>query len=252
MRIEGNNRSNQTNENLTYKEYKTNMQKKNRRQNVMMFLSIFAVLLLVFLGVARLMSPDVDISIGDDSQKSGYEDEYRRGVDSRLKALQQEDEMNLLEQDKASEIEEDGVVRIPKQEDKSFKPIEEEEPVATAVNTEHSPMEHPAASTVNPIAPDAAPTSLRNNAGNNVAVAPTVLPEQTKTYRVYVGMYSTQAQAEVARGILQEAGLGLTPNIKQAAGGYTLQVGAFSSKASATNLSNKLLINNYPARVVSD
>ena len=65
-------------------------------------------------------------------------------------------------------------------------------------------------------------------------------------------MYSSQTQAEVARGILQDAGLGVTPAIKQVGGGYTLQVGAFSSKESANNLSNKLLMNNYPSRVVSD
>ena len=252
MRIEGGNSSNKPNENLTYKDYKINMQKKRKQQNIMMFLSVFAVLLLIFLGVARLMSPDVDISIGDDSQKTNYEDEYRRGVDSRLKALQQEDEMNLMEHDKASETEEDGIVKIPKLEDKSFKPIEEEEPVATKHSDVIGNGQSVGSGVVNPISPDSAPTSLRNNANNNVSVASSAVPEQTKTYRVYVGMYSTQAQAEVARGILQEAGLGLTPNIRQAAGGYTLQVGAFSSKASATNLSNKLLINNYPARVVSD
>ena len=62
----------------------------------------------------------------------------------------------------------------------------------------------------------------------------------------------TQAQAEVARGILQDAGLGVAPNIKQIPGGYTLQVGAFGSKDAANVLSNKLLLNNYPARVSSD
>lgn len=246
MRMQGSNkRQVQPDENLTYKDYKIQQQKKIRQQNIMMFLSIFVVLLIVFLGVARLLSPDVDITLGDDHSRSNVEDEYRAGVDRRLKALQEEDEMLHSSNGNASEIEEDGVVKIPKQEDKSFKPIEEETPVQTTNKDAVVDMGNP-----HPISPDVSPNSLRNHAGNEVTVAPVTVPQ--KTYRVYVGMYSTQSQAEVARGILQDAGLGVTPNIKQAAGGYTLQVGAFSSKASATNLSNRLLLNNYPARVVSD
>lgn len=241
MRIENSNPSDQPKEKLTYKEYKQLQQKKIKRQNMMMFLSIFAVLIIIFLGVVRLMSPDVDISLGDDSLQTSMEEEYSRGVDSRLKALQQEDDMNLSEHDQATMTEEDGVVKIPKHEDKSFKPIEDVEPVAT------NHQEKTKTETAPELPNSAAPTALRQPAAveNHAAPAPV-------TYRVYVGMYSNQVQAEVARGILQEAGLGVTPNIKQTAGGYTLQVGAFSSKASASNLSNKLLMNNYPARVVSE
>jgi cell division protein FtsN len=252
MRIEGNNSpAHQERERLTYKDYKAEQKIKNRKQAIMMFLSIFAVLVLIFLGVAKLMSPDVDISLGDDSKTE--QEEYNRGIDSRLKILQEDDDMNLTEHDKDdSLVEEDGVVKIPKTEDKSFKPLEDEEPVITAKEEESAEKIDKQETHHNPISPDAAPTSLKNNASNNVNVHPTPAATAAKTYRVYVGMYSTQSQAEVARGILQESGMGLTPTIKQAAGGYTLQVGAFSSKETATNLSNKLLINNYPARVVSD
>ena len=255
MRMENGNPTGQTNERRAYQDFKENQFKKRKKQNIMMFLSIFAVLLLIFLGVAKLMSPDIDISLGDDSQRNTQsEDDYRRGVDSRLKLLQQDDDMNLTEHDNDdSQVEEDGVVKIPQNlTDRSFKPIEDEEPVATAKTYEEQQTStEKNNNSASAISPDSAPTSLRNNASHNVAVAPTTV-QTPKTYKVYVGMYSTQSQAEVARGILQEAGMGLTPHIKQAAGGYTLQVGAFSSKESATNLSNKLLINNYPARVVSD
>lgn len=246
MRMQGNGkRQEQPNENLSYKDYKIQQQKKLRQQNIMMFLSIFVVLLLIFLGVARLLSPDVDITLGDEKSKNYIEDEYNAGVDRRLKALQEEDEINHSEANETSEVEEDGVVKIPKQDDKSFKPLEENEPVQTSHNELNTG--NPLA---NPISPDSAPTSLRNNSANEVIAPPVSV--QNQTHRVYVGMYTTQAQAEVARGILQDAGLGVTPHIKQTADGYTLQVGAFSSKATATNLSNRLLLNNYPARVVSE
>lgn len=246
MRIQGNDkRQEQPDTNLSYKDYKTQQQKKIRQQNIMMFLSIFVVLLLIFLGVARLLSPDIDITLGDEHSKSNIDEEYTNsGIDPRLKALQKEDEMRSLPNENASEIEEDGIVKIPKQEDRSLSPLEEEK-LQTSNNTPTTGV-----TIAPPVPAEAEIITLRPNASNDTSVSAISVPQQT--HRVYVGMYSTQAQAEVARGILQDAGLGLTPHIKQTAGGYTLQVGAFSSKTTATNLSNKLLMNNYPARVVSE
>ena len=216
-----------------------------KKQNVSMFMSIFIVLLIVFLGFAKMLSPDIDITLGDDSYNSQEEDNLRE-VDSRLKALQAEDDGMLSEED-AALIEEDGYVLIPKGREASSEPAEnmpaENEPnVTETVNPDaHADSPVHVSGPSEPVqAPVAAPVV-------SVPVAPTL-----KTYRVYVGMYSSQSQAEVARGILQDAGLGVAPNIKQIGGGYTLQVGAFNSKDAASALANKLLMNNYPARVSSD
>ena len=225
MRIE--NGMNPNEGKISYNDYKKKLA-VNKRQNIMMFASIFLVLLLVFLGVAKIMSPDIDITLGDDSRQMPQEEEYSHGIDSRLKSLQQEDEMT--ENSAESAIEEDGLVKIPKREDNSISALKDEEPVVSKGPEDEIKKE----------APDAPkPVEITE-------------PAVTKTYRVYVGSYSTQEQAEVARGILQEAGLGVYPNIKHVGGSYTLQVGAFSSQESASNLSGKLLMNNYPARVVSD
>lgn len=254
MRIENNSsttRQNTQNEYRKMPQQKTSV--KYNKQNLMMFLSIFAVLLLIFLGLARLMSPDVDISLGDDNINMEQEDEYGHSVDSRLRMLQQDDEMNLLEHDNDdSLIEEDGIVTIPKFEEKTMLKLEDEEPVNTASEKEEEKVKQEKKQP--PQAANAHETeipAIRQSSAVESAPTPPI-PQVTKTYRVYVGMYSSQAQAEVAKGILQDAGLGVSPTIKQAAGGYTLQVGAFNSKDSATNLTNRLLMNNYPARVVSD
>lgn len=219
--------------NITYKDYENKTENK-KKLSTMTFLSVFAVLLIIFLGFAKLVSPDVDISLGDDSTSSSYDsdmdDSYHGGVDSRLKKLKDEDDGNLGNPD--AEVEEDGLVKIPQKHDEEVAEKSPKEPVATQPETPEKQVqaEAPAPQTASP--------------------APT--PQPAVTYRVLVGMYSTQAQAEVAKGILQDAGLGVTPRIRQINSGYTLQVGAFSSKESATNLSNKLLMNNYPARVVSE
>ena len=238
------------NENLSYNDYKSKMAIK-KKQSIIMFLSVFLVLLLVFLGIAKIMSPDVDISFGDTNNRGNLSESETQssGIDSRLVSLKNEDD---LEDTKTENLtEEDGLVQIPRNENQ-FHNSNIEEPVDTVKVNEPDILlkKTPQNENPHPISSDVAPTSLNNQANLHVEqpkvnLAPT-------TYRVYVGMYSTKSQAEVARGILSEAGLGLTPNIKQAAGGYTLQVGAFSSKESASNLANKLLINNYPARVVSD
>ena len=254
MRIETTNSNTHRPEQAAYIKARQEEMTRRKKQNIMMILSIFAVLLLVFLGLVKLMAPDIDISLGEENLRSEQEDNYRRSVDSRLRMLQQDDEMNLLEHDKdESDIEEDGVVTIPKTEEKVMLELEDEEPVQTAVNDTnkqdvHEEKQHEEPALRKPA--DIDNSSAKSDLSANSSQAP--IPPAEKTYRVYVGIYSTQAQAEVAKGILKDSGLGVSPNVKHAAGGYTLQAGAFSSKEAATNLTNKLLMNNYPARVVSD
>lgn len=248
MRVE---QGNEKKENLSYKDYQDKVAKQ-KKQNITMFVSIFFVLLIVFLGVVRLMSPDVDISLGEDRNSQAQEDDamVQYGVDSRLKELQREDELSGENAENATE--EDGLVKIPKTEDKSFLAIKDEEPVATVKYSSSDNDSHQVTTDPHPISSSASPTSLQRGITEHTPAAQTEVVNQPKTYRVYVGMYSSQAQAEVARGILQDSGMGLTPVIKQAAGGFTLQVGAFSKKETASNLASRLLNNNYPARVVTD
>lgn len=235
---------------MSYKEYKRKVV-KNKKHNFMMFVSIFFVLLLIFLGFAKLMSPDVDITIGDNSTQTTEivdDNNYTNmGVDNRLKAIQEEDATApTVEKSTEEEVTEDaGLVKIPEKTEKISK---ETDSVTDSIVDE--PVQKHQKITAN---------DLNSTAENNVSApspaTPTPITSSTATAitaRVVVGFYNTQAQAEVARGILQESGLGVTPHIRPMGAGYTLQAGAFSSKESANNLANKLLMNNYPARVIID
>lgn len=219
---------------VSYKEYKKKIV-KNKKQSLMMFISIFFVLLLIFLGFAKLMSPDVDIAIGEDNVNAESAEDTFYGksgnVDERLKALQNEDDGNGSVSDDAK-TEDAGLVKIP---EKSSKATAEESKIEQEIDSIDEPIKK---------------QSTASNAPAPVQKAQPV--QSTVTARVVVGFYNTQAQADVARGILQDAGLGVTPHIRPMGAGYTLQVGAYSSKESANNLANKLLMNNYPARVVVD
>ncbi len=238
-------------DNMSYKEYQAKIAMK-KKQSITMFLSVFAILLIIFLGVAKILSPDVDITLGDESNQASIEEDYQGGVDSRLKDLQNEDSTEAPNPDSLEE--EAGLVKIPKHESGlPDMPVEnpsvrDEDPaIELNSNVQKSNVVDP-----NPISHTSSPASLQQGITQHTPANQVEPVFQPKTYRVYVGMYSNQSQAEVARGILQDSGMGLTPVIKQAAGGYTLQVGAFSKKETAVNLSNRLLNSNYPARVVSD
>jgi len=76
--------------------------------------------------------------------------------------------------------------------------------------------------------------------------------EQPVVTRVVVGSYATEKQAEVAKSIIQDAGLGITPVVKNIGGYYTLQVGSYSSKEKAQQVMNNLLRSNFPARTVTN
>ena len=147
-------------------DYSNKHKSANKKQNFMMFLSIFFVLLLVFLGFARMLSPDVDITLGDDSENY-QESESINEVDSRLKALQAEDEDGYIEDENV--IEEDGLVLIPKKQDSEQNSDVQED---LALSEKNEPAEAPARENITEVpSPVTAP----------VAEAPVTT---AKTYRV--------------------------------------------------------------------
>ena len=76
----------------TFKDYKEKLT-KNPHEGVIMFISAFFVMLLLFLGIAKQISPEVDVAIGNDSQNTEFDaNEYAsQSIDERLKLIQMED-----------------------------------------------------------------------------------------------------------------------------------------------------------------
>lgn len=222
---------------ISYRDYKK-LVNRNPKQSLILFVSVFFTLLLVFLGFAKLMSPDVDISLGDEEVALEEDSGIRGGVDHRLKEIQMEDNYDAIGGEDLA-VEDDGKVVIPKTKD--TKPEEavapqEEEPIN---------LEHKSAAP----APQA-DVSHEETKQTTAAPAPQAAPTPAINARVVVGFYTTAEQAEVARSILQDAGLGMAPFIRKMGSGYTLQVGSYNSKEKAMNIANELLIKNYPARVI--
>ena len=59
---------------ISYKEYQKKVT-KNPNDGIVIFVSAFFILLLLFLGIAKQISPEVDVSIGDEPSVSDSADE---------------------------------------------------------------------------------------------------------------------------------------------------------------------------------
>lgn len=197
---------------ISYKEYQRKVNEKPK-DGIIIFVSAFFILLLLFLGIAKQITPDVDVTISDENSK-----DTKSEVDERLKILQMEDNNEMF----SPELDEKVVIPDFK------KAAEEEQPEEKAEQPEEK-------------------IQLTETAPKSEQTAGT-----SQTAKVVVGYYSTKEQAEVAKGILSESGLNITPFVRSIGGAYTIQAGSFSGRDKAQDLANELLRNNYPARIITE
>lgn len=220
---------------VSYRDYKKKLA-RNPRQGIILFVSAFFLLLLIFLGAAKLMAPDVDIAIGDDPEVTTEMEGIERAgsVDDRLKQLQEEDNgVGSVDTTFSPELDEKVKIPVPEKKEEPLS-TQEEEPIVL----EHTKPE-----------PKVQPTAPKVD--TEPRVTPPAAPVVT-TAKVYVGHYSTADQAEVAKSIIMDSGLGVNVFVKNVNGSYTLQAGSYSSRDKAQALANQLLKNNFPARVVTE
>lgn len=227
-----------------YKEFKK--YKKNKdvtSKNVLtVFITTFLIMLVFFIGAAKRISPDVDVTIGEDNEVEKKESGLgvKGFIDNRLKAIQSEDTISETQTTKnkikKSETEEEEI-----SDDKYFnKELEQKVTIPVKNNKEN-----------NLNSSDKKEINSNENLTNKVEQTVSK-PVHNTIAKVVVGNYSSIDQAKVAQSILQEAGLGVTPFIKNIHGSYTLQVGSFSSEEKAQSLTNELLKNNFPAKIIKE
>ena len=215
---------------ISYKEYQKKVTKKPN-EGIIIFVSAFFILLLLFLGIAKQLSPEIDVSIGDDENSSAATEDVAgnsTSVDDRLKLLQQEDAGQKEQENSfAPELDEKVVLPEHKKSDLTEGGVQEEVTLPNK-NVESK-------STVTSSSP---------------AKQTTATQAQTNSAKVVVGYYSTRDQAEVAKGIIAESGLNISPYVRNIGGAYTIQVGSYSTREKAQSVVNELLRNNYPARII--
>lgn len=232
---------------LSYDRYKKKKKKDTSKNSVLIGITTFFVALLLFTIVAKSLSPNVDVTIGDDSGTDAKETGLgvKKFIDERLKMIQMDDNsagVSLKDDKKIPGYDDESFnkfsqtqeekINLPNKKDKSDSDIVEDEPMSSSQSSKTTQ------SAQNPPRPTSKDLST-----------PFVTPKVSK---VYVGRYATLEQAKVAQGILLDSGIDITPFVKDLGGSYTLQVGSYSSKAKADGLASELQRNNFPARVVQE
>jgi len=224
---------------MSYSRYK---KKKNTtsKKSVLIFVTTFFATLLLFTIIVSQLSPNVDVTIGDDTSIEAKESGLgvKRFIDDRLKMIQMEDNgagasTKTIEDKKAAGFQDanfdsfskelDEKVQLPSQNKDNSDSIKEK--TTARVQTPPRPSK------------------------NDDLSKPFESPKMAK---VLVGYYTTVDQAKVAQGILLDSGLNVTPFIKDLGGAYTLQVGSYSSRSKAEGLASELSKNNFPARVIQE
>ena len=247
----------ETSSHFSYNEYKKKV-KKSPNSDLMVFLSVFIIGLLIILGFAKILSPNVDVGINvDDEEISSVEDSVEdnnpspMAIDERLRRIQMEDEGKAEGDEEMFSPELDEKVVLPTQHKKTVGQREAEK--AVEVMNETKKQEKEADAFAKSIQSHESP-QLRHDTASPVhsqqTAAPAPVTDQIVNAKVVVGYYATDKQAEVAKSIIQDAGLGVTPIVKNLGGYYTLQVGSYSSREKAQQAANNLLKSNFPARVI--
>lgn len=235
---------------FTYNDYRRKV-KKGPNKDLTIFASVFIIGVLIILGFAKILSPNVDVSITNENEMtaSSFEDDNTTSViDDRLKRLQMEDEGRKEGDEKMFSPELDEKVVLPKQRKKTVGEMEAEmADLMHSQKEEQRQKEENHAKDVKKEQTSTAPAPAQEK-----KIQPSPQPSQIVNAKVVVGYYATEKQAEVAKSIIQDAGVNVTPMVKNLGGYYTLQVGSYSSREKAQQAANQLLKSNFPARVITE
>lgn len=238
---------------FTYNEYPKKV-KKPINTDIMIFVSVFIIGLLIILGFAKILSPNVDVAISVSDEAAIVQDDDNASsvaIDDRLHHLKLEDDGKKEGDEEMFSPELDEKVILPQQQRKTVGQMEAEmaEPHPQAVtvkdlNSVNDSINNASQNKADVKSPKQSPQEPQQ------APKPVARGEQIVNAKVVVGSYATEKQAEVAKSIIQDAGLGVVPIVKNIGGYYTLQVGSYSSREKAQQAANGLLKSNFPARVV--
>ncbi len=229
---------------LSYERYKKKKD-NNPNKRMFLFLTTFFATLLVFTLVVKSLSPDVDVTIGDDPQTDAKESGLgvKKFIDERLKMIQMDDNsagvsvkkeskeaIEYSQEDNYYSNNTDEKINIPSKNSKQYEEEILEEPIKLQIPTSNKIQQPPR------------PTGRELSKPF----------ESPKVSKVYVGRYSTIEQAKVAQEILMDSGLNITPFVKNTGSYYTLQIGSYSNRAKAEVIASELQKNSFPARIVQE
>ncbi|MBR1754493.1 SPOR domain-containing protein [bacterium] len=221
---------------LTYDRYKKKKD-TNPKRRLSLFLWTFFFSLAAFLVLASVIAPDVDVTIGDDveMEEKNIGLGVKQFVDSRLRTI------DLDDLGKLSLYEQTGEEETASSEKDDYAEEEKIELPVTSLKKEKSASEQKSNE------PAVMPAYEAPRPDKNEVILQTT--QQSNVYKVYVGKYSNSTQAKVAKDILMDSGLDVSPFVKNVNGVYTLQIGSFAERSRAEQAAGELTRNGFPARI---
>lgn len=224
---------------LSYDRYKKKKKSVDSKNNALKFVVTFFITLFVFTLIAKSLSPNVDVSIGNDSETDAKESGLgvKKFIDDRLKMIQMADNSanSSLNDNEKRTVNEGNTDQLSQY-------TEEKVTVPTKKNQTNNQDDQ-----------DMSVHSLVKSPPPRPTTKDLSTPFSSSTMsKVLVGRYASIEQAKVAQEILLDSGLDITPFVRSQNGAYTLQVGSYSSRAKAEELVGELQRNNFPARIIQE
>ena len=234
------------------------------------FVCLFFLLSILFLQIAKKLTPTIDTSIGSNVVEETEQPEVKGMIDDRLKLIQYDDAMAAeeLRRQKEQEIFNEALdekVVLPKAKAESSENVEEnslEGKVQDVISKKIGDVK--TLDSINndivskrnlaPTAPVVKPTTANVSKENldkrisDIKSADVTL-NQASNYKVFVGQYQTAEQAQLAKSIIRETALGQNAFVKLVDNFYTIQIGSYSTADQARTVAQELTTKSFPARV---
>lgn len=247
---------------------------KNTRQfgeAAITFVCLFFLMSLLFLQIAKKMTPKVDMQIGSNAAATTDAVEPKGTIDDRLKLIQFNDSIAAgeLQKQKENDIFNDALeekVVIPtgnKASNEEEAKNEQNELKGKVQDIISKNITEPQKLEQNP-APAPVPVTVQPKPAPAIQVQPTpeelnkkiaaiqnssVPIQKSADYKVLVGKYQTAEQAQLAKSIIRETSLGQNAFVKLVDNVYTIQIGSYSTSEQAYAVVQELTTKSFPARV---
>lgn len=263
-----------------FRERNRNAAKQKKSQNarqfgeaIITFVCLFFLLSLLFLQVAKKLTPKIDTSVGNNAE-TVEQVETKATIDDRLKLIQFNDALAAGELQKTQEseifneaLEEKVVIPTHKKADETeenpnnensenlnekvqniiSKNLTEVKTLSSETQAKAAPTASPAPVTAAPVEKPVAKEDLDKRI-SAIKTADIVVPTSAN-YKVLVGKYQSAEQAQLAKSIIKETELGQNAFVKYIDNVYTIQIGSYSTPEQAASVAKMLTTNSFPARV---
>lgn len=231
------------------------------------FICLFFLLSLLFLQIAKKMTPKIDTSIGSNAVEETEQVETKGLIDDRLKIIQYDDVQAAeeLRRQKEQEIfneELDEKVVLPRtkvsnetqqNEDNVEQSLDEkvQSIISKNLGTVRTLDSNNTDIVTNKNLAPTVPTENKTNLEQKITKIKNtdIAIEQAPNYKVLVGSYQTAEQAQLAKSILRETSLGQNAFVKLVDNIYTIQIGSYISAEQAKKVAQELTTKSFPARV---